>query len=157
MLSSVLKRQFFSHLCKGRVVRLAVHTPWFAVEFLGCVTGVHVDVSMRDVKTLDPHAGLGCTGYFFHTPGYPFDNSEEGSIGLVVQILKAGYLDFWHHQYMAGLYGVDVQKGDGFIVLINLFGWNLPLDNFGKNTVFHALIVPRCFSYALDLSPQTAY
>lgn len=69
---------------------------------------------------------------------YPAGNLAYGlhqSLEVFIRQIPYINLFFRDHQYMSGLYRLDVQKSEGLIVFVNPIAGNLSIDDFAENGV----------------------
>jgi hypothetical protein len=136
----VLEGEFFGQFGKALVIGLGRHV-WALPVLFAAIHRKDVYMSMRHIKAHEVYADAFGTKHFFDPLSYYFTRCHNCLVVLVWQVPEAVYLVFGNNQGVAGVGRVDVQKSKRLVVLVHLFARDFAFDDFGKDRVFHELIV----------------
>lgn len=78
-----------------------------------------------------------------------FCSTKQSVIYIIRQVLEPLVVSFGYKEGVARSFGINIQKGDDFIVLVYFFGWYLSGRYFAKNTVFHMFSFAKILSKSL--------
>ena len=66
-----------------------------------------------------------------------FDGNHEGAVVFVGEVVDFVDLCFRDDEGVAFGFGVDVEEGIGFVILVDFIGRDFFIDDFGEDAFFH--------------------